>query len=88
MAERGTFTMTGFADAIRFVKKVAKGNELKAMAELKKEVDSLFEEYFVQRLVSKHEQLVNLGFDEEKAVELTLEAIENKLRMALRGTNQ
>ena len=88
MADRSTFTMSGFADAIRFVKKVANGNELRAMTELKKELDGLFEEYFVQKLVSKHESLVNLGFDEEKAVKLTLEAIENKLRTALQGTNQ
>jgi hypothetical protein len=88
MVDRSPFTMSGFADAIRFVKKVANGNELKAMADLKKELDSLFEEYFVQRLVSKYEQLMNLGFDKNKAFSLTIESIENKLKTALEGSNQ
>ena len=88
MTERRPFTMSGFADVVRFVKKVASGNELKAMVDLKKELDGLLEEYFVQRLVSKHEALVNMGFDQEKAVRLTLEAIENKLRIALQEITQ
>ena len=83
MAEQGSFTMENLANILRFVKKVTNSNELKAMAELKKELDGFLEDYFVQRLVSKYESLVNLGFDHEKAVKLTLEAVENKLRAGL-----
>ena len=85
LAKGGEFTVSDYQKALsaEFLKL---GNV--AYSTALNDLDGLLEEYFVQRLVSKHEALVNMGFDQEKAVRLTLEAIENKLRIALQEITQ
>lgn len=87
MAGQGTLKIDNLLNAVRFVRQLS-AQDLRSVGELKNEIEGLFEDYFVQRLVSKHESLVKMGFDQEKAIQLTVEALENKLRTTLQEKSQ
>ena len=88
MADSRSFKIENVVNLLRAVRSFGNSDELKALSNLKKEFEAFFDDCFVQKLVAKYESMHKDGFDHERAIQLTLEALENRLRTALEGSNQ
>lgn len=83
MAEQqGSFKIRNIMSLVEFAKQFS-AEEFKSFVKVKKELEGLFEQFFVQRLVSRYESFIAMGFDQKRATDLTMEYLETTLRKAI-----